>query len=201
MTEAATIFMFECTEEPGGSHIIESDFIEEVLDPDTLRPVPHGELGVRVMTSLGREGIQMFRYWSNDLVVRRPWSECACGRSWDLYEGGIRGRHEEMRKVRGVSFMPVMVEDVVRAFPEVEEFQSSLRTIEELDTLVVRIEPRPDVPAERHQQLAEGVREEVKRQLSLAPLVEVAPTGSLPRFDVNARRFQDERTRAASPAR
>jgi phenylacetate-coenzyme A ligase PaaK-like adenylate-forming protein len=200
MTEAGTIFMFECTEEPGGSHIIESDFIEEVLDPDTLRPVPYGEPGVRVMTSLGREGIQMFRYWSNDIVVRRPWSECTCGRSWDWYEGGVRGRHDEMRKVRGVFFMPVMVEDVVRAFPEVDEFQSSLRTIEDLDTVVVQIEPRRDVPAERHGELAGRVRTELERRLSLASVVEIAATGSLPRLEMKARRFQDERTGAASPS-
>lgn len=196
MTEAATIFMFECSDQPGGCHIIESDFIEEVLDPDTLRPVAQGEPGVRVMTSLGREGIQMFRYWSNDVVVRRPWSDCTCGRTWDWYEGGIRGRHDEMRKVRGVFFMPVMVEDVVRTFPEVDEFQTVLRTIDELDTLVVRIEPRADVPGDRHSDLGERVRAEIKRQISLTPMVEVASPGSLPRFEMKARRFQDERTRA-----
>jgi phenylacetate-CoA ligase len=196
MTEAATIFMFECSDEPGGCHIIESDFIEEVLDPDTLRPVAYGEPGVRVMTSLGREGIQMFRYWTNDVVVKRPWSDCRCGRTWDWYEGGIRGRHDDMRKVRGVFFMPVMVEDVIRGFPEVDEFQTSLRTVDELDTLVVRIEPRRDVPDERHRELQERVRAEIKRQLSLNPVVELAPPGSLPRFEMKAKRFQDERTRA-----
>src|SRR5437588_10774222 len=85
MTEAATIFMFECAEEPGGCHIIESDYIEEVVDPETLQPCDYGQVGVRLMTSLGREGIQMFRYWSNDLVVRRPAADCSCGRTWDLY--------------------------------------------------------------------------------------------------------------------
>jgi phenylacetate-coenzyme A ligase PaaK-like adenylate-forming protein len=193
MTEAATIFMFECPAEPGGCHIIESDFIEEVLDPETLRPVDCGEPGVRVMTSLGREGIQMFRYWTNDLVVRRPAADCSCARTWDWYEGGIRGRHDDMRKIRGVWFMPVMVEDVVRGFPEVDEFQTALRTIGELDTLVVRVEPRPDVPAERHAELCERVRSEIRRQISLNPIVEAAPAGSLPRFEMKAKRFRDER--------
>src|ERR1700730_16643098 len=200
MTEAATIFMFECIEEPGGCHIIESDFIEEVLDPDTLRPVPYGETGVRVMTSLGPEGIQAFRYWTNDLVVKRAWSECECGRTWDWYESGIRGRQDDMRKVRGVFFIPVMVEDVVRAFPEVDEFKSSLRTIEELDTLVVRIEPRPDVPSEQYGELAERVGAQIKRQISLTPIVEVATPGGLPRFEMKARRFQEERSSPATHA-
>ena len=53
---------------------------------ETLQPCDYGQVGVRLMTSLGREGIQMFRYWSNDLVVRRPAADCSCGRTWDLYQ-------------------------------------------------------------------------------------------------------------------
>ncbi len=199
MTEAATIFMFECTDEPGGCHIIETDYLEEVIDPDTMRPAEYGQPGVRVMTSLGREGIQMFRYWTNDLVIRRPAADCTCGRSWDWYEGGIRGRHDDMRKIRGVFFMPVMVEDVVRNFPDVDEFQTTLRTIEELDTLVVQIEPRPGLADAERAGLAERVKGEIKRQLSLTPIVEVAATGSLPRFEMKAKRFKDERGLAVKP--
>jgi phenylacetate-CoA ligase len=193
MTEAATIFMFECQHEPGGCHIIESDFIEEVIDPDTMLPVDYGSPGVRVMTSLGREGIQMFRYWTNDIVVRRPWSDCQCGRTWDWYEGGIRGRHDDMRKIRGVFFMPVMAEDVVRKFPEVDEFQIILRTVGELDTLVLQVEPRADFPGDMHADLGERVRLETKRQISLNPIVEIVATGSLPRYELKAKRFRDDR--------
>jgi phenylacetate-coenzyme A ligase PaaK-like adenylate-forming protein len=193
MTEAATIFMFECQGQPGGCHIIESDYIEEVLDPETMRPAEYGQPGVRVMTSLGREGIQMFRYWTNDIVIRRPAAECKCGRTWDWYEGGIRGRHDDMRKIRGVFFMPVMVEDVVRAFPEVDEFQVVLQTIDELDTIELHIEPRSDFPSERREQLAERIRAEFKRQISLNPKVVLAESGSLPRFELKAKRFRDDR--------
>jgi len=115
-------------------------------------------------------------------------------------KSGILGRQDDMRKVRGVFFIPVMVEDVVRAFPEVDEFQSSLRTIEELDTLVVRIEPRPDVPSEQYGELADRVGDQIKRQISLTPIVEVATPGGLPRFEMKARRFQDERSRPATHA-
>jgi phenylacetate-CoA ligase len=197
MTEAATIFMFECAEEPGGCHIIETDYLEEVLDPETMRPAGYGERGVRVMTSLGREGIQTFRYWSNDLVVKRPYSECACGRSWDWYEAGIQGRHDDMRKIRGVWFMPVMVEDVVRGFPEIDEFQTELATIDALDTLVIRIEVRPDVPESEHKQLAERFRSDFRRQVQINPVVKVVESGSLPRFEMKARRFTDVRPQTA----
>jgi len=189
--------MFECAEEPGGSHIIETDYIEEVVDPETLKPVDYGQVGVRVMTSLGREGIQMFRYWSNDLVVKQPHTECTCGRTWDFYEGGIRGRHDDMRKIRGVWFMPSMVEDVVRGFPEIDEFQCLLVNVDELDTLVVQIEPRSGVPEADHEALRLRFAAEVKRQLSLTPRVELAKPGELPRFEMKAKRFKDLTAEAA----
>jgi phenylacetate-coenzyme A ligase PaaK-like adenylate-forming protein len=197
MTEAATIFMFECAEAPGGCHIIETDYIEEVVDPETLQPAEYGQVGVRLMTSLGREGIQMFRYWSNDLVVRRPFSDCACGRTWDLYEGGIRGRHDDMRKIRGVWFMPSMVEDVVRKFAEIDEFQCQLVNIGELDTLVIQIEPVAGLADDRRVPLRVEFAAEIKRQLSLTPQVELAAPGELPRFEMKAKRFKDLTTEAA----
>jgi len=193
MTEAATIFMFECAEEPGGAHIIETDYIEEVLDPDTVRPVGYGERGVRVMTSLGREGICMLRYWTNDLVVKLPYSACSCGRTWDIYQAGIQGRHDDMRKIRGVWFVPSMVEDVVRSFPEIDEYQCLLDTVDALDTLIIQIEPRADLPISEHEPLRLRFARESKRVLSLTPRVEVAVPGSLPRFEMKAKRFRDAR--------
>ena len=191
MTEAATIFMFECAEEPGGCHVIETDYIEEVVDPETLQPCEYGQRGVRLMTSLGREGIQAFRYWSNDLVTRKPYGDCSCGRTWDIYEGGIQGRHDDMRKIRGVWFMPSMVEDVVRKFPEIDEFQCQLVNVDALDTLVIQIEPKPAVRELDYEALRKRFSAEVKRQLSLTPQVELAAPGQLPRFEMKAKRFKD----------
>jgi phenylacetate-CoA ligase len=68
MTEIGTIMMFECDHQPGGVHIIEDHFIEEVLDPDTGEPVPYGERGERVVTSFGRGFIPLIRYRTKDLV-------------------------------------------------------------------------------------------------------------------------------------
>jgi phenylacetate-CoA ligase len=193
MTEAATIFMFECVEEPGGAHIIETDYIEEVLDPQTRQPLPYGARGVRVMTSLGREGICALRYWTNDLVVKLPYTECRCGRTWDIYQGGIQGRHDDMRKIRGVWFVPSMVEDVVRMFPQIDEYQCVLDTIDALDTLIIRIEPRTDVLPSDHEQLRLQFALEAKRVLSITPRVEIAERDSLPRFEMKAKRFSDVR--------
>ena len=193
MTEAGTIFMFECLDSPGQCHIIESDFIEEVLDPETLEPVDYGERGVRVMTGLGREGIQVFRYWTNDLVTKVRHDQCPCGRTWDMYAGGIQGRHDDMRKIRGVWFMPVMAEEVIRSFPEVDEFQCLLTTIDALDTLVIEIEPKAEYAERSYAELGEKVRLAIKRSLSLNPRVEVIAPGTLPRYEMKAKRFRDVR--------
>jgi phenylacetate-CoA ligase len=196
MTEAATIFMFECLEEPGGCHIIETDYIEEVLDPETRDPVGYGERGVRVMTSLGREGICMLRYWTNDLVVKMPHSACTCGRTWDIYQAGIQGRHDDMRKIRGVWFVPSMVEDVVRMFPEIDEYQCTLDTIDALDTLIVQIEPHEGLSSSESESIRLRFVAEAKRVLSITPRVELAVPNALPRFEMKAKRFKDVRSEA-----
>ena len=192
-TELGTVNMFECPERKGCCHVIESSVIEEVLHPETKLPVAYGEQGVRVSTGLGREGMQLFRHWTEDLVIKRPWHECPCGRTWDWFDGGIIGRTDDMRKIRGVSITPVMVEEILRTFDEVGEFQTTIRTIRGLDTVVLEVEPRP-TPDSDLATLPERISTEMKREIGLRPEVELAEPGSLPRFDLKAARFHDERT-------
>src|SRR5687768_14344488 len=90
MTELGTIMMFECDHQPGGAHIIEDHYIEEVIDPETDEPVGYGEQGERVVTSFGRGFIPVIRYRTRDLVVKVPGNTCRCGRTFDIYHGGIR---------------------------------------------------------------------------------------------------------------
>lgn len=194
-TELGTVNMFECPSRRNCCHIIESTVIEEVLHPETRQPVGYGEEGVRVSTGIGREGLPLFRHWTEDLVVKRPWHECPCGRTWDYLDGGILGRADDMRKIRGVSITPVMVEDVLRGFAdEVGEFQTTLRTVRGLDTLVLRVEPGAGAGTD-----LDGLRERivvrVKEEIGIRPEVELAESGSLPRFEWKAARFHDERSR------
>lgn len=194
MTEVGTVIMFECVENPGGMHIIETDVIEEVLHPETQAPVDYGEQGVRVMTALGREGITALRYWTNDLVVKQPYTECRCGRTWDIYQGGIRGRADHLRKVRGVWFTPIMVEDLVRSrFPEVDEFQIKLSTVDGIDALIIQLEPTSEMSRDKYQELHDRFAAEAKRALTLTPEVEVVTPDTLPRFEMKAKRFEDVR--------
>jgi phenylacetate-CoA ligase len=196
MTEAGTLLMFECGPGAAGMHLIETDVLEEVLDPETRRPVGYGERGVRVMTTLGRESLTMLRYWTNDFVVRVPHDTCGCGRTWDLYAGGLLGRADDVRKIRGCLFTPAMIEDVARSFAEIVEFQTVLDTVDALDTLIITVEL--DEAAEAGAAVAGRFGAAVKRAVGVTPVVRVGEPGSLPRFEMKAKRFRD--VRDASPS-
>jgi phenylacetate-CoA ligase len=192
MTELGTIMIFECAEQPGGTHVIEDHFLEEVIDPLGDEPVPYGELGERVVTSFGRGFIPVLRYRTRDLVVRAPGSTCPCGRTFDLYEGGIRGRVDDMKVVRGTNVYPRAVEEIVRGFEEVDEFQIHLYTAEgprdEIEVLielpdVAEPEPLTRTLAQRLSDAHEGLRFGCR----------VVEHGSLPRFELKAKRLLDER--------
>jgi CoA-ligase len=191
-TEFGGVFMFECPSRRNACHINEQSCYDEVLHPETKQPVGYGEEGVRVTTGLSREGVQLFRHWTEDIVVRRPHTECGCGRTWDFYDGGILRRVDDMRKIRGVSVTPVMIEDVVRAFDEVNEFQSSIRTVRGLDTVHVKVDAG-ELAGPAADALCGRIAEEFKREIGIRPVVELAPAGSLPRSQWKAARLHDER--------
>ena len=149
MTEIGTIMVFECSHQPGGTHIIEDHMIEEVIDPATLEPVAYGERGERVVTSFGRGAIPLIRYRTGDLVCKVPASRCACGRGFDIYEGGILGRVDDMKIVRGTNVYPRAIEAIVREFSEVDEFQTVITHEGIRDEITLRVEMKPDWPADR----------------------------------------------------
>ena len=193
MTELGTIMMFECEAQPGGAHIIEDHYIEEVIDPVTEEPVPYGEPGERVVTSFGRGFIPVIRYKTRDLVLKVPADTCSCGRTFDIYDGGIRGRVDDMRLVRGTNVYPRAVEAIIREYEAIDEFQIHLYTA---DGIRDEIEILIEIPA------AEADNEEIVSSLgkTLAEAheglrfhVKQAPDGSLPRFELKARRLVDER--------
>jgi phenylacetate-CoA ligase len=199
MTEISTIFMFECDAHPGGSHLIEDHLIEEVLDPTTGEPVDYGMDGERVVTSFGRSAIPLLRYRSSDLVRKLPSDTCRCGRGFDLYQGGVLGRVDDMKLVRGTNVYPRAVEGVVREFGEIVEFQIRLFTSDvPRDEIALRVElPEtydPDAWPALHDQLHKALADTHE---GLNFIVEQAPTGALPRFELKARRCVDERVKDA----
>jgi phenylacetate-CoA ligase len=117
MTELGPM-SFECRDNPLGVHVIENEYIAEIIDPRTQVPLPEGQIGELVVTNLGRTGSPVIRYRTGDLVkITR--GRCACGRCLARLEGGILGRVDDMFIVRGNNVFPTAVEAVLRRFPEI----------------------------------------------------------------------------------
>ncbi|MGI8506469.1 MAG: phenylacetate--CoA ligase family protein, partial [Solirubrobacteraceae bacterium] len=194
MTEIGTIMVFECSQQPGGTHIIEDHVIEEVIDPHTLEPVPYGEAGERVVTSFGRGAIPLLRYRTGDLVCKVPAARCTCGRGFDIYEGGILGRVDDMKIIRGTNVYPRAIEAIVREFPEVDEFQTVITREGVRDEITLRVECKSDWENERWDELASALQKRLALgHEGLNFRVEHAGTGELPRFELKAKRTVDKR--------
>ena len=194
MTELGTIMVFECDRQPGGTHIIEDHFIEEVVNPDTGESVGYGELGERVVTSFGRGLIPVVRYRTKDMVVRVPYDTCACGRTGDIYDGGIRGRWDDMKVIRGTNVYPRAVESLVREHDAIDEFQIFLWRREGIrDEITIKVELKPGREQEWVELEQMLVFELAEAHEGLHFLVELMEPGTLPRFELKARRLQDTR--------
>lgn len=175
---------FECEAQPGGTHVIESEFIVEVFDKFTGKPVADGERGELVITNLGRWGWPILRYRTGD-VVQLNTAPCACGRTFARFEGGILGRADDMFTVRGVNVFPRAVENLVRRYPEVDEFRVTVRTVREMDEMEIEVELADGAdPA-----LVNVMAQTIDSALSFRPTVRLVERGSLPRFELKARRF------------
>jgi phenylacetate-CoA ligase len=175
MTEMGA-YGYEC-EAQAGLHVNESEFVAEVIDPATGAPAAEGEL---VLTNLGRVGSPLVRYRTGDRV-RRAAGPCPCGRTFARLEGGILGRLDDMLIVRGVNVFPSSIEAIVRRFP-VEEFQIEVFRDGELDE--VRLLVEVDGGDDGARRVQEALRTGIGLRLEVAPVA----AGTLPRFELKARR-------------
>ncbi len=176
---------FECEIQPNGTHIIESEFIIEILNPETLEPVPQGEQGELIITNLGRIGFPVIRYRSGDLVVLNQ-QKCTCSRSFARFEGGVLGRADDMVVVRGINVFPGAVENLVRQCEAVEEFRITVSTNREMGNLAIELELSKNANPESARKT---VDQAIQNELSLRPEITLVPSGSLPRFEMKAKRF------------
>jgi phenylacetate-CoA ligase len=174
----------ECSANPAGLHLLETEFIAEVLDPTNSTPVSPGEIGELVLTNLGRSGSPLLRYRTGDLVCPDP-QPCPCGRPFLRFRGGLLGRTDDMIHLRGNNFYPSALENVIRRFPEVAEFRI---TVDHRDALPdLRIELEPD-PGRSSVGLAERLSQKVRDELLFRAQVKIVTPGSLPRFEMKAKR-------------
>ncbi|HSE87857.1 MAG TPA: AMP-binding protein [Candidatus Binatia bacterium] len=177
-------FAFEC--QSGAVHVNENEFIAEILDHNTGEPVPEGEKGELVITNLGRIGSPVIRYKTGDLV-QPSYQLCPCGRSFLLLQGGVLGRVDDMVIVRGMNVFPGAIENVIREFPEIEEFRVEVFEKESMKEIRIVLEPCSDQSSTAA--LEEQVRQRMRERIGLRPRVELVAPGTLPRFELKAKRF------------
>jgi len=175
----------ECPENPAGLHILEGNYLAEVIDPQTGMSLAPGQAGELVLTNLGRTGSPLIRYRTGDLVVVDP-RPCPCGRTFVRLDGGIRGRTDDMIHLRGNNIHPSALEAVIRRFPEVVEYRVEVDLSEPLAALHVEVEP---VTAAAGSELAERVGQAIRDELLFRAEVHQVAPGSLPRFEMKARRI------------
>jgi phenylacetate-CoA ligase len=189
LTEVGT-WGFQCTEEPNGVHILESEFIAEILDPQTGSPVPEGEVGELILTNLGKSCMPAIRYRTGDLVKVKK-GLCPCGRTFRVLEGGVLGRKDEMVVIRGVNVFPNALANLVEKNIEPGE-DYLIEIFEEKGVNEIRIKIEINEVG-RKESLQNSIRDEIKRRLNLRVEVEAVPIGTLPKFEFKVKRFLDRR--------
>jgi phenylacetate-CoA ligase len=179
-------FGFQCEFQPEGVHVNENEFIAEVVDPLTGAAINGGERGELVITNLGRIGGPVIRYRTGDLV-QPSYQACPCGKPFMLLLGGVLGRVDDMVIVRGVNVFPSAVENVLREFSEIEEFRVEILDSSAMKEMNIVIEP--GVGSSSVEGLDERVGRRVRERIGLRPRVELVAPGTLPRFELKAKRF------------
>ena len=169
-------------------HVIEDEFIPEVIDPGTggaAAVVNSTQTGELVMTNLGRLGSPLIRYRTGDLV-EMVHDRCDCGRATRFIRGGVLARADGMLVVRGVNVFPSAIENIIREFAAIDEFEVEVASEREMQELVVKIEVKDASSDETSNALAT----QIHRRLALRPRVVPVALGSLPRYEMKARRFK-----------
>lgn len=184
----------ECLEQTG-LHVNEDHFIIEIVDPETLQPVPDGEQGEVVFTTITKEGIPVIRYRTRDISRIIP-GECPCGRTSRRMER-VTGRSDDMIIVRGVNVFPSQIEHVLAGIAGVApHYQVILSKHGAMDTVEVRVEVAPDTDFDEIRELERlqnTVRAEIQSALAVSIAVKLVEPKSIERSEGKARRVIDLR--------
>ena len=166
----------------------------KVIDPETGEPVPEGEIGELVLTTLDRDMMPLIRYRTRDLTRILP-GKCPCGRT-HLRIDRIKGRSDDMFIIKGVNIFPMQVEKILVQFPELgSNYLITLETVNNQDEMIVEVE-LSDLSTDNYIEL-EKIRKDITRQLKdeilVTPKVKLVKKGSLPQSEGKAVRVKDLR--------
>jgi phenylacetate-CoA ligase len=184
MTETGPLGI-ECPDNPGGLHLLESACWPEVLSLESGEPVSPGTPGELVVTTSGRTACPLIRYRTGDLVCVDP-HPCPCGRALVRLDGGIRGRVDDMVVIRGNNLHPSALQVILHRFGELVEYRVEVDQTAALPVLRIEVEPDPGADGLH---LASRIERAIRDELLFKAEVQAVPPGSLPRFDLKARRW------------
>jgi phenylacetate-CoA ligase len=170
---------FECPEQ-NGLHIWEDYFIVEIIDPVTLEPVPDGELGELVLTTINREAMPLLRYRTRDLTRLLP-GICPCGRTHRRI-ARLQGRSDDMIILKGVNIFPIQIEKILLKFKQVStDYLITLETTPSGDTMTIDVELN-DLFADDYMRLVsleKAIERQLKDEILITPKVRLVAKGTL----------------------
>ena len=183
---------FECPEQ-NGLHIWEDYYIVEIVDPQTLEPVPDGEVGELVLTTINREAMPLLRYRTRDLTRILP-GECPCGRHHKRLDR-MTGRSDDMMILKGVNIFPIQIENILMQFRELgTDYLITLTNLEANDEMTVEVELNEFTDDYGFlQRLTKEITRQLKDEILITPRVKLVPKGSLPKQEGKAVRVKDLR--------
>ena len=181
---------YECQKKPGGIHANEAFFFIEIEDIDTGEIITSpGRRGKMIITAFDRYAQPCIRFDSKDIIEWSP-EPCPCGRTFRLLEGGVVGRADDITKVKGVLLAPSSIEEVVRNIDGLgDEYEVLVEKGGEGDRITLKVELLPDGRPDLEDHLSNQLRLKTNLRFEL----EFHDFGSLPRYEVKARRFKDLR--------
>lgn len=183
---------FECPEQ-NGMHIWEDYYIVEIVDPETLEPVPEGEVGELILTTINREAMPLLRYRTRDLTRILP-GECPCGRHHKRLDR-MKGRSDDMMILKGVNIFPIQIENILMQFKELgSDYLITLTNLETNDEMTVEVELNEFIDDYGFmQRLTKEITRQLKDEILITPTVKLVPKGSLPKQEGKAVRVKDLR--------
>ncbi|GHT54422.1 phenylacetate-coenzyme A ligase [Bacteroidia bacterium] len=184
---------FECTEQ-NGLHIWEDYTIVEIVNPETLEPVPDGEVGELVLTTINREAMPLIRYRTRDLTCVIP-GECGCGRTHKRL-ARFKGRSDDMLILKGVNIFPIQIEKILMQFNELgSNYLITVESVDNNDEMLIEVE-LSDLFTDDYsvlQRLTKDITHQLKDELLITPRLKLVSKGSLPVQEGKAIRVKDLR--------
>lgn len=185
----------ECIEEQKGLHVWEDHFMIEIINPDTQQPLPDGEMGELVISTISKEGMPTLRYRTHDLTCIIP-QPCSCGRSHRRIQR-LRGRTDDMLIIRGVNVFPSQVEAAIVGIPGIApRYMLVVERINNMDVLEVQVELVPELLSDEVralEKLAHTVQHAVQQVLGIGVKMRLMNPGSIERSEGKSKRVIDKR--------